>query len=476
MMPIRQAPLLAAALIVMLAGPLHHEVRAQAPAAPAPVAKALPAFEPAVLEKKIDELLAAHAKVNGFSGTVLLASRGVPLFAKGVGYANVEWQVPNTTKTKFRIGSMTKQFTSMLVMQLREQGKIKLEDSVCVYVTPCPDAWKPVTIHHLLTHTSGIPTYTGIAAWQATMMVPKTIEQMVAIFRDLPLQWVPGEKYAYNNSGYFLLGVVIEKASGKKYEQALQDMILTPLALTDTGYDWSKTILPRRASGYTGKGDSLQNAAPLDMQQPYAAGSMYSTVDDLLKWDQALYTEKLLPAAAKQVMWTPFKENYAYGWNVGEPAAAFGGYRRLVHSGGINGFSSVIFRLPEPNVTVIVLANNATVSASALGRDLVALYYGQPYQTPVERTVTSIDPAVFDRYVGKYEISPTFAVTLSREGTRFIGQATGQGKFELFPESETSFFARAPELTIAFVKDSAGKVTHFMITQGGRTTRATRIE
>src|SRR4029077_10208335 len=144
------------------------------------------------LEKKIDELLVAHAKVNGFTGSVLLASRGEPLVARGVGYANIEWQIPNSPATKFRIGSMTKQFTSMLVMQLREQGKIKLDDSVCVYVTPCPDAWKPVTVHHLLTHTSGIPTYTAIPLWLATNMVPKTIDQMMAMFRDLPLQWTPG--------------------------------------------------------------------------------------------------------------------------------------------------------------------------------------------------------------------------------------------------------------------------------------------
>src|SRR5258705_3931562 len=181
--------LVATALTLLLVG-TPHDTRAQAPAAPATAAvvPAQPAaLDRAALEKKIDELLAAHAKVNGFSGTALLASRGEPLFAKGVGYANVEWQIPNTVKTKFRIGSMTKQFTSMLVMKLREQGKVKLEDSVCVYVTPCPDSWKPVTIHHLLTHTSGIPTYTGIASWRETNMVPKTIDQMLAIFRDLPL-------------------------------------------------------------------------------------------------------------------------------------------------------------------------------------------------------------------------------------------------------------------------------------------------
>jgi CubicO group peptidase (beta-lactamase class C family) len=337
------------------------------------------------LERKIDELLAAHARVNRFSGTVLVASRGTPLVAKGVGYANIEWQIPNTTKTKFRIGSITKQFTSMLVMQLREQGKVRLEDSVCIYVAPCPDAWKSVTIHHLLTHTSGIPTYTGIASWREGNMVPKTIEQMVGIFRDLPLQWTPGDKYAYNNSGYFLLGLVIEKASGKKYEQALQDMILTPLGMADSGYDWSRTIIPRRASGYSGRGGVLTNAAALDMQQPYSAGALYSTVEDLLTWDQALYTERLLPAAAKQLMWTPFKENYAYGWVIGAPAPdQFGGHKRVAHGGGINGFSTVIVRLPDPNVTFIVLANNDSVNASAIGRDIAAIYYGHQYTLPSE--------------------------------------------------------------------------------------------
>ena len=374
--------------LALSAGALAARVSTQAPAAQQAVIPAPPApLDRGALEQKIDELLTAHAKVNNFSGTILLASQGKPLVAKGVGYANIEWQVPNTTKTKFRIGSITKQFTSMLVMQLREQGKVRTEDSVCAYVTSCPEAWKPVTIHHLLTHTSGIPTYTGIASWREANMVPKTIEQMVGIFRDLPLQWTPGDKYAYNNSGYFLLGLVIEKASGKKYEQALQDMILTPLGLTDTGYDWSKTIIPRRASGYSGRGGPLTNAAPLDMQQPYSAGALYSTVEDLLTWDQALYTERLLPAAAKQLMWTPFKDNYAYGWVIGEPAQAlFGGHRRIAHGGGINGFSSVLVRLPDTNVTVIVLANNDSVNVSAIGRDIAAIYYGQPYTLPVERT------------------------------------------------------------------------------------------
>lgn len=458
------------ALAGQAASPAPAPAGAVTPAKPAPL-------DPAALEKKIDELLTAHATVNGFSGTVLLARDGKPIFAKGFGYANVEWQIPNTTTTKFRVGSVTKQFTSMLIMLLREQGRIALDDSVCAYVTPCPEAWKPVTIHHLLTHTSGIPTYTGIRAWREVNMVPKTTDQIVAFFRDLPLEWTPGEKYAYNNSGYFLLGLVIEKITGKKYEQALQEMILTPLGMKDTGYDWTSTIIPRRASGYTGRGAQLKNAPPLDMQQPYSAGALYSTVEDLLRWDQALYTGTLLPEAARQVMWTPFKDNYAYGWNIGPPAAgAFGGHRRIAHGGGINGFSAMFVRLPDPKMTVIVLANNDSASASAVGRDVMAIYYGHKYEIPAVRTVAKVDPAIFDRYVGRYELRPGFVVTITREGNSLMAQATGQAKFELLPESETAFFANAPPLAMAFVKGADGKVTHLVLTQGGERREAKRIE
>lgn len=439
------------------------------PLAPAPL-------DAAALEKKIDELVAGHMKVHGFSGSLLLAKDGKPLVAKGYGYANVEWQIPNTPKTKFRIGSITKQFTSMIVMQLRERGKIKLEDSICLYYAPCPDAWKPVTIHHLLTHTSGIPTYTGIKEWREVNMVPKTTDQIIAFFRDLPLQWTPGEKYAYNNSGYFLLGVVIEKITGKKYEEALQEMVLTPLGLTDTGYDWTRTIIPRRASGYTGSGATLRNTPPLDMQQPYAAGSLYSTVEDLLKWEQALYTEKLLPEAAKQTMWTPFKENYAYGWSIAPPSAtAFGGHTRMHHGGGINGFSAMIVRMPEPKLTVVVLSNNDSASASAVARDLAAIYFGHKYEVPSTPPTVAVDPAVIDRYVGKYQVGPNVLV-ISREGNNLMAQPEGGRQVAMQASSDTQFFATVPAVRLTFVMGTDGKVTHLLMSQGGKETQAKKID
>ena len=193
--------LFAAMLSAIVVGAASLHFREQSPP---PALAGLPApLDRATLERRVDELLNAHMKVNRFSGAALIASQGKPLVAKGYGYANVEWRIPNTTTTKFRIGSITKQFTSMLVMQLRERGRIRLEDSVCLYVSPCPDAWQAVTIHHLLTHTSGIPSYSGMAAWRDTNMVPKTVEQMMAIFRDLPLQWRPGEKYDLQQFGVF---------------------------------------------------------------------------------------------------------------------------------------------------------------------------------------------------------------------------------------------------------------------------------
>jgi CubicO group peptidase (beta-lactamase class C family) len=344
------------------------------------LAQQAPPADPATVAAKVEEYMQAQTAHNGFTGTVLLARNGKPLIAKGYGFANVEWQIPNTPATKFRIGSVTKQFTSMVIMMLREQGQVKVEDSVCQYVAPCPDTWKPVTIHHLLTHTSGIPSYTGLAEWRKVMMVPQTIDQMLGFFRDLPLQWTPGEKYAYNNSGYFLLGVVIEKITGKKYEEVVREMIFAPLGMSATGYDWTSAIIPQRAAGYVGSGKALANAPPLDMQQPYAAGSLYSTVEDLLTWDQALYTEKLLPAAAKEKMWTPALANYGYGWNVRAASPQTFGYTRILHGGGINGFSAMLMRVPELNVTAIVLSNNSTNSASTIAGDLLAIYFGQPYK------------------------------------------------------------------------------------------------
>src|SRR5262245_33638673 len=227
----------------------------QAATAPSPGTSLDPA-----IAAKIEDYMQALVRASNFSGTMLLARNGVPLVSKGYGLANAEWQIPNAPDTKFRLGSITKQFTSMLIMRLQEQGKLKVQDPICTYISPCPDAWKPVTIHHLLTHTSGIPSYTDSPDYLKTMMVPKTLDDMVAGFRNLPLEFEPGSRFKYDNSGYFLLGVIIEKTSGRKYEEALKSEIFDPLGMNDTGYDHHATILPRRATGYGRDGSTIINA------------------------------------------------------------------------------------------------------------------------------------------------------------------------------------------------------------------------
>ena len=442
----------------------------------APAAPPQPTLAAAAdVTQKADAYLRAQARVNGFSGTVLLARGGSPILSNGYGWANVEWEVPNTPTTKFRLGSITKQFTATLVLRLQEQKKLTVQDPICTYLTPCPDVWKPITIHHLLTHTSGIPSYTGLPDYQKTMMMPRTIEQMVAVFRDLPLEFAPGEKFKYNNSGYFLLGVIIEKVAGKKYDEALRDEIFAPLGMKDTGYDWSEPLIPRRASGYTRKGDTWVNAKFLDMQQPYSAGSLYSTVEDLLKWDQALYTDRVLPQAARTAMFTPFKDGYAYGWAVQPAEKAPSGHVQVSHGGGINGFSTMIQRVPDDRVTVIVLSNVDNINASAIARDVMAITYSLPYQVPTERTSIIVSPSVLEQYVGRYQIAPDFILTVTLEGNQLMTQATGQNKLEVFAESETKFFLKAVDAQLTFGKDAEGKVTDVTLHQGGQDRKAPRI-
>lgn len=447
---------------------------AQGPAAPPPAPAAPRAAVEAVPE--LEAYLAAQVRVNRFGGAVLVARDGVPLFARAFGPANAEWDIPNTPDTKFRLGSITKQFTAAAVLRLQEQGKLSVQDPICSHVSPCPDAWKGITVHHLLTHTSGIPSYTGSPEYVKTMMIPKTIEQVVAGFRDLPLEFQPGERFKYNNSGYYLLGVIIEKAAGKKYEDVLREEIFEPLGMHDTGYDWSEPLLPRRAAGYARRGDQLVNARHLDMQQPYSAGSLYSTVGDLLKWDQALYTTRVLPQAALDAMFTPFKDNYAYGWTVQPPERATSGKRQIGHGGGINGFSTMYTRVPEDRVAVVVLGNVENVNTGSIARDLVAILYGRPYQVPAERVAVELGTDVLARYVGRYQIRPEFVITVTLEDGKLMGHPTGQSPAQLFAESETKFFLKVVDAQVTFGRDAEGRVTHLALHQGGRDLRADRVD
>jgi CubicO group peptidase (beta-lactamase class C family) len=309
---------------------------------------------------RIDQTVKRYYDVGRFGGMVLVAEDGKIVYEKGFGFANAEWNIPNSAKAKYRIGSVTKQFTSMIVMQLVQENKIKLDGTLSDYLPYYrKDTGSKVTIHQLLTHTSGIPSYTDSREFRNTMRDPvKSPKDFVLKYCSGDLLWEPGSKWAYNNSGYFILGAILEQVTGKPYEVLVRQRIFDPLGMKDTGYDHSETVIPDRASGYErDPAGDLQNAQFLDMGAPYAAGSLYSTVEDLLKWDQALYTDKLLSPELKQKMFTPVKNNYAYGWVVEEPRPNGPQEFTIAHAGGINGFSSQFVRQPKSKYTIVVLGN-----------------------------------------------------------------------------------------------------------------------
>jgi len=543
---------------------------------------------------KIQEVLSLANKYRLFNGTALVAENGKVIYKQGVGLANMEWGIPNTPDTKFRLGSITKQFTATLTLQLVEQGKIKLDGKLSDYLPEYrADIGQKVTIHHLLTHTSGIPSYTDQPGFfENVSRNPYKVADFVKKYASGDLQFEPGSKFSYNNSGYFLLGAIIERITGKSYEQVLKENILDPVGMKNTGYDHHDTLMPKRAAGYNKTADGYINAAYLDMSIPYAAGSMYSTVEDLYLWDQALYTDKLISAKSKELMFKPFLDNYAYGWDV--ITASFKQNDQPVqiirHAGGINGFSTMIVRLVNQK-NLIVLLDNTSQNLGRLTDTLTNILYDQPYELPkmsmiaaldkiirekgveagiaeyrnlkatqsatydfsesqlnslgyqlmrtgklkeaveilklnvevypksantydslaeaymnsnerdlaiqnykkslelnpkntnatdalerLQKGPVTVDPKVFDSYVGEYELAPGFVMRVFREGDKFMTQATGQQAFEIVADSETTFRPRTINAKLMFVKDADGKVTGLKLNQNGREISGKKIK
>ena len=336
---------------------------------------------------KIDEVMTAANKYRLFNGSVLVAENGKVIYKKGLGLAQMEWDIPNTTDTKFRLGSITKQFTSALVLQLVDQGKVKLDAKISEYLPSYrKDIGDKVTVHQLLNHTSGIPSYTGLPGFfNDVSRNPYTVDEFVKKYASNNLEFEPGSKFSYNNSGYFLLGAIIEKVTGQTYEQALKERILDPLGMKNTGYDHHANIIEKRASGYQKVANGYVNAPYLDMSIPYAAGSMYSTVEDLYLWDQALYTDKVVSAASKELMYKPTLGDYAYGWVITKAKLGTGSETvpKIAHGGGINGFNTVIVRFPEQKHLIVMLDNTAQGgNLDRLERALTNILFNQPYETP----------------------------------------------------------------------------------------------
>jgi CubicO group peptidase (beta-lactamase class C family) len=420
---------------------------------------------------KADAAIRPRVERDRFSGAVLIVRDGKVLLRRGYGLANREHEVANTPETRFRLGSITKQFTAMAVLILQEQGKLDVREKVKKYLPDAPDAWNEVTVHHLLTHTSGIPNFTDFPEYPKTMSQHATAEEIVARFRDKPLEFKPGTRFKYSNSGYVLLGRLIEKVSGESYEGFLRRQIFTPLKMKDTGFDSPIPVIPHRAAGYARRGPFVVNALYIDMSIPHAAGALYSTLDDLLLWDQALLGETLISKKSLDAMFTPEKDGYGYGWVIGRSY----GRRMVGHGGGINGFATDIKRFPDDKVCVIVLSNLVSAPVGEISDDLAAIVFGESVAPSSARQAIALDAKVLDAYVGQYDIENlkrTFTIT--RDGDQLSAQLSGQDAFPIYPESATRFFYKVVNARITFVKDESGQVQSLILHQNGRDLEARR--
>ncbi len=523
------------------------------------------------LNAQIDALLNEQYKPDAPGAVVLVAKSGKTVYRKAFGMANLEHNVKMAPDHVFEIGSITKQFTAVSILMLEEEGKLSLEDPITKFIENYPMHGHTITIHHLLVHTSGIKSYTSLESWRKLWRKDMNPMEMIDLFKNEPMDFAPGEKWSYNNSAYFMLGYIIEKASGMPYPEFLEKRIFSPLGMKNSYYGSMSAIIKNRAQGYQKK-EGYVNAEYLSMTQPYAAGSIMSTVDDLLTWQLAIQSNKLVKKETIQKAFTDYKLNdgkptyYGYGWGLDE----INGSPTLEHSGGIFGYTTNAIYLPKEDVYVVILDNCDCYNPSEVSTVIAARVIGKPFPEPaakvkldnvytksltgvyefddgVVRTITfednqlysqrsggeklkiypidksnfvfekgittyqfvtdktvvkellfknriraskgiktdkpipenhaiSVSSEVLKHYVGVYELQPNFNIAITLEDSHLMSQATGQGKFEIFPSSETKFFLKVVDGQIEFLKSDAGKYDSFMLYQGGQKILAKRKE
>ena len=391
-LPIKMLSL--ALLFTMLLVGLVVSTEAQDVAAPA-------AAEDEALRKRIETYLDAAAQHGHFCGSVLVARQGRILVEKGYGLANREWNLKNGAQTHHRIASITKSFTAALVLKLVEEEKLNLDKKIVDYLPDYrADTGAKVSIRNLLQHSSGIPSYTEREDF-AQISSRATVVPAEFVNSDCSgdLEFEPGKEFRYCNSGYFILGRIIEKVTGQSFADALQKRVLKPAGLKDTGLDQSNKILPRRATGHQRVLNSWRRAPYVDMSVTYAAGAMYSTVADLFRWDRALRNDSVLSKASREKLYDKGISNYAMGWVIERVPLVRGKTPRTlaIHGGSIFGFSTLIMRCLEEEHVVILLANASDVDTNRCGRMLIRLLYGFPAPTPTAR----LDVALAERILAE---------------------------------------------------------------------------
>lgn len=412
------------------------------------------------LDKQFDKLMLEVFKDGGPGAVALVVKNGKVLYRKAFGMANLELDVKMKPENVFRIGSITKQFTSSAILKLRDEGKLNLDDDITKYIKDYPTHGHEITIKHLLTHTSGIKSYTGMKEWDAEVQKKDfTPEGLLDYFKYQPMDFKPGEKFRYNNSAYFILGYIIDIVSGKSYEAYIDSVFFKPLKMTNSYYGSTSRIIKNRAYGYSKKDGVFINADFLSMTQPYAAGSLLSTVDDLYIWYNAVFNDQVISKTSREEAHTTYllnngeKTGYGYGWTIGNIQES----KMIEHGGGINGYLTSSIYLPDEEVFVAVFSNCYCNPPGNIATKMAALTIGKPF----EWEKIAVDEDQLTEYEAVYESEKGQQRTITFKDGQLYSMRSGDRKFEIYPFEKDKFFFESKAdgvSTLHFVRDSNDEI------------------
>ncbi len=430
------------------------------------------------MERALDALAGAYAAQERFSGAVLVARGDRVLLRKAYGSADQQRGIANTPATAFRIASMSKPFTAIAVMQLIEQGQLSLNDHLNKFMPDYPHG-DQITVAHLLANRSGIEDFIAMPEFEQMQAERVTPEQLMTLFRERPLRFVPGTEVGYSNANWVLLAVIIERITGRTYWQYAQEHILKPAGMHTAGFDWA-AVTNAHATGYVDTANGLQPVTMIDSSVMLGGGDVHATVDDLLHWMRALIGGKLIRPDTLRLMTQAHTQTDGDAYGYGFELRDYFGRHSIGHSGGMPGFVSNIVYFPGDDVTIILLSNLGSAAWEGLTRDLVAAVLGEAYELPSARSFITVDPALLAEYVGEYEIQYFGRTSILRfeiEGDQLVMKTRGLPKAVMSAMAENKFFARSKgEVEMTFVRDANGRVDQIDCVWGGHALTAHRLD
>ena len=414
------------------------------------------------LESQIDNILNASYKANEPGATALVYKNGGVIYRKGFGSANLELGVAMQPEHVFEIGSITKQFTAIAILMLEEEGKLKVEDDMTKYIPDYPTQGKTITIHNLLNHTSGIKSYTSLQSFMKHARTDMTPSELIDKFKNEPMDFDPGEKFLYNNSGYVILGHLIEVITGDTYANYIQKNIFDKVGMKNSYYGSMKRLIKNRAYGYKQVENGYANADYLSLTLPYAAGSLMSNVDDLLKWQKALNTNQLITQKSynKAINGSSLNsgEHIVYGYGLG--AGKIQGSKSISHSGGIFGYSTMGVYMPQEDVFVSVLANCDCSSPGGVANRIAALVIGKPFLNKAD--AITLNEVKLKQWVGAYEFPGGIIRHITVKNGKIFSQREGSTKLEIYPMTESKFIFEDGDITYNFSMKNGKKLVEFI--------------